>query len=98
MPYIRRMKIKINHPANILNEDAQFIMKSWIDSGRIIEFGNDADPEDSLNIIAWVKFDSEADANEYYTAINNVMVSGVDDANFTILEISNEIVTVNANS
>lgn len=27
-----------------------------------------------------------------------VMVTGVDDANFTILEISNEIVTVNANS
>jgi hypothetical protein len=92
MPYIRRTKITVDSTANILNEDANAIMESWIESGRIIEHGSDVDPDDSDNIITWVKFDSEDDADEYDAELSGVMTLGVDDINFTIVETTNEIV------
>lgn len=92
MPYIRRRKITVDSTANILNEAATTVMESWIESGRIIEHGSDVDPDDSANFITWVKFDSEADADEYDTALSEVMTTGVDDINFTIVETTDEIV------
>lgn len=92
MAYIRRMKITVDSADNIMNAEANDIMQSWLSLGRIIEYGNDADPENSANIITWVKFANEADADEYYTALSGVMTAGVDDTNFTIVSTTNETV------
>jgi len=92
MPYIRRMKITVDSAENILNPAANNIMKIWVESGRIIDHGSDIDSDNPANFITWVKFASEADAEEYYTALSTVMTPGVDNANFTIVETTNEIV------
>ena len=92
MAYIRRMKITVDDAGNIMNQDGKDIMESYVTLGKILDWGNTADPDDAGNILTWVKFPDEATCEEYYTALSGVMTAGVDDGNFTILETTNETV------
>ena len=92
MAYIRRMKIKVDDAENIMNQAGKDLMQSYIESGKILDWGTDEDTNTTENVLTWVKFPDKDTCEEYYTAVSGVMTAGVDDSNFTILETTNETV------
>ena len=92
MAYKRSFTITVDSAENILNTEANAIFDEWVNSGKIINSGSNADPDDANNIITWVTFNNEAECNQYFTLVAAKMTTGVDDTNFTIVETTNEYV------